>query len=267
MKQGKEAPAASSEIPPSEDPAKALATAQAEIERLTRLVQTNRVEEGRLRAATDEIKTLKEQVAALDAARTKRVEAGALESLTEEENTLLGELKAPILKAAREIVQQETAALLKPLDDRTRSLEAMSEAQYLAVLFDQVPGWEKQNDDPHFIAWLKQLDPDTQQTRDDLLQRANGARQGYRVAEIFLAFTEKREIRTPGAATPQPRNIDHGPGSGNPTPPEPEGAVITRAMIAQFYGERARGKYRGREKEAATLEAQINAAVSTGKVA
>jgi hypothetical protein len=42
--------------------------------------------------------------------------------------------------------------------------------------------------------------------------------------------------------------------------------AVSRSEINQFYSEKARGKYRGREKEADAIEAKIHAAMAAGMV-
>lgn len=244
-----------------------LTAANAEIARLTKELQTNRVEEGRARTLATDLKEAKEKLAAIEAEQKRKIEAGDVTSLSEEDLRLLADLKDPMLKIAREVFQQEGAALLKPLLERTDRLERMSEAQYTYVMDEEVPGWKTQNEDPHFLAWLNQVDPGTQRLRADLVQRADAAKQGYVVAEIFKAFTEQREIQHRGAAQPRPQNLDHGPGSGNQPPLEDKVVnTITRPYIAAFFRDKTRGHYKGREKEAAEIEANINAAVTEGRV-
>lgn len=264
MKQDKAQPGSA---PAEGTPDPALTAANAEIARLTKELQTNRVEEGRARTLAAELKTAQEKLAAIEAERTRKIEAGELTSLSEDDARLVGDLKDPMLKMIREVVAQEGAALLKPLLERTDRLERMSEAQYTYVMDEEVPGWKTQNEDPHFLAWLNQVDPGTQRLRADLVKRADAAKQGYVVAEIFKAFTEQREIQHRGAAQTGPQNIDHGPGSGNQAPIETKVAdTITRAFIKQFYLDRARGHYKGREKESAETEAKINLAVQESRV-
>lgn len=269
IKQGQQPPAAPAGTPPVDDSAKKLADAQAEIERLTRQFNAERVEEGRLRRANELNKELEEKLRKKDAELQAAAAAAPQASvLTEDEERLLGDLKDPFTKLARDIVLKETATLLKPVNERMDQFARMSEAAFGATIEQYVPDWESQNEDQRFLAWLNQIDPATHLLRMDLLKRAEAARQGFRVAEIFLAFRENRDIETRGAALAQHPNIDHGPGSGNPPPVDntSQAGTISRAEIAAFYRDKARGHYRGKDKEAAEIEAQINAAVTQGKV-
>jgi hypothetical protein len=57
-------------------------------------------------------------------------------------------------------------------------------------------------------------------------------------------------------------------GAPSKTPSRPHGQVepITRNFIKQFYQEKIRGKYKGREELAKQIQAKIDAAVASGKV-
>jgi hypothetical protein len=222
-----------------------------------------------------EVKTLSEQVKAAETERTRKIEAGELTSLSDAERGVAGEdLVQVIAKAAREVAASEIERRLKPITERVDSFQRMSEANYNATLDREAPFWVTQNDDPRFIAWLQEVDPETGRLRDDLLQRAHASMQGFRTVEIFLAFKEGREIGarapTPPKANPQSPSPDQDSAGGEPvlTDDASKSRVWTRAQISEFYADKRKGVYKGKVKEAEgrELETDITAAYAEGRI-
>lgn len=204
-----------------------------------------------------------------------KFDAGTFNSLTAEDRQLAGDgLVTVIGKIAREAATHVVTTSIKPLSDRVGEFERMDEDRYFLTLDELAPDWLAQNEDPRFMAWLQQFDPTTQRPRLDALKRAEGAKQGNRVAEIFRAFREGREI---GALTPAAPDVNAALRVGE-DPPAGGGSVIdfpvdehgkriwTGAAIKQFYADKVRGKYRGKEAEARLIEEDIFAARSDGRL-
>lgn len=259
--------------PPAAAPAPA---ADAELDRLNkevaRLTAANKVLQEKYNAETPRLMSendaLKKRVAELEAQMKRKFEEGDLSSLTEEERTYASpELLKIIGKAAREVSAATIDEQMKPLRERVDQFQKQTEAAYYVTLDREAPGWNVTNEKPEFMAWLQQADPASGQLRDNLLQTAHAAQQGYRVAEIFLAFREGREI---GARAPsKPSNSPSpGPGSegGQPLINPEEKKTWTRAQIAEFYREKREGKWKGKEKEARELELDIAAAYKEGRI-
>lgn len=222
------------------------------------------------------IKELRAQVTDLQAKLDEKAIAPAA-ILTEDERRLVGgdDMVAIMTKVATSAVDGAVKKHLKPLGERFDQFTRMNEAQYWATVDYFVPEFKVQNDDPKFIAWLKEVDPETGALRDDLLQRAHAAQMGYRVAEIFRAYKEGREIGARSTETPPtppsgPGDINPGPGGGSPTPPPDNSGKKqwSRAEIAAFYDRKRRGLYRGKEGEAEArkIEVEIFAARAEGRV-
>lgn len=252
-----------------------IARLEGEVARLTTenssTTQAYRVLQGKYNAEVPqmaaEIRTLREQVKQYEEAAKRKFEAGELTSLTDDERGLMGKpLQDAIVKTAREVFAGEFDGRIKPLTDRVDVLNRQSEAQFQATL-DAIPNFAVQNDDAKFIAWLNNIDPETGRIRNDLLQRAVSAKQGLVCAEIFAAFRDGREI---GASAPakQP-SPDPGPGGGDASHNLEAGGgakTYTRAEISQFYDQKRRGKWAGKEAEARALEADMLAASASGRV-
>lgn len=250
--------------------------AAAEIEdlkaKLAKAEQANRV----LRAKYDaevpryaaEVKALKEEIAKLTEKLNQKAEAAELSSLSEEERELVGKpLLDVITKAAKEVATGVVESKVKPISESVNRFQRMTEAAYEATLDREVPYWRAQNEDPNFYAvWLNEIDPATGRLRNDLLQAAHAAMQGYQVAEIFRAYREGREIGAP----PKSENVSPSPPVGA-AQPLPTGAAAqpktwTRAAIRQFYEELRQGKWRHRMEEARKVELEIAAAAKEGRI-
>lgn len=218
-----------------------------------------------------QVKELSEAVKAANEARTKAYEAGELTSLTEKDREIVGEDVVGIIsKAAREIATHEVESRLKPILDRVNRFEQMTTEGYQATLDRFVPAWDKQNDDPKFLAWLQDIDPATQKLRDELLQRAHDAKQGYLVADIFLAFREGREIGARDKPEPKkeqsPSPRKGAEGGPPPTDAQAGKRMWSRAEIQNFYRDKREGKYKGRAEEARNIENDIVAAYGEGRI-
>ena len=148
-------------------------------------------------------------------------------------------------------------------------------------LHRQVPNWVEQNSDENFIHWLQQPEPFSGIKRHDLLTRAFDSHDANRVIRFFQGFRAEAAVtgQDPGQPAPPPPPGANGgkvpletfaaPGRAAPaqaTAPQGERNLYTRAQIAQFYTDKAAGKWRGRESEAAQLESDIFRAGPEGRV-
>ena len=135
-------------------------------------------------------------------------------------------------------------------------------ASFWAVLTELVPDWKTVNDDPKFHAFLAQYDPQTGVQRQQALATAQQALDPDGVAAVFNAFKKQQPPET------KPRIPDDQvdpPSSRSTTTPQ-GGRIWTGAEIAEFYKDKAAGKYRTKPDEAKRLEADIFAAQREGRV-
>lgn len=213
----------------------------------------------------------KEEKEATERAR-KALESGDVEGLTEEDRRLVGkDLLGVVVKAARHVVRTEIQGAMKPWTERVEFLDRVTDEAYV-MMIGVIPNFDAQNNDPKFIAWLNQPDPASGQLRMSIVRRAEEARQPHLVIEIFAAFREGREIGVPkpGVATSGPGAIvDAGTGGGNEVVLDKtaDGKKIwSRAEIKNFYDEKRRGLWRGKEEEARKLELDLSAAYGEGRI-
>lgn len=137
------------------------------------------------------------------------------------------------------------------------------QGQFYATLEKLVPDWETVNKDHRFLAWLAEVDPIYGAARQAALEAAHAALDVQRVANVFATFKAAHP-------TPKPQSLENqvAPSSVSaqaPTAPESK-PFITQAQVSAFYTARAQGRYRGREAEADAIEAQINQALTEGRV-
>lgn len=226
----------------------------------------------------EEIRTLKgknqEIQGTLDRAN---IQPGKITSLTADERETAGPLEDITAKIAREVAAEAVNAAVKPLQETITVLVRQSDEAFNATLEMGLPkGWDTPtgvNEDPKFIAWLGQIDPNTQRTRMDALKRAEAAKQGHKVVEIFRAFMEAREIGASAEqAPPQKKPGIDPPQSGADKVQETEGdgkKRYTVAWIQQFYKtKRTNPEFQGEEGQvkAHAIEVDIAAAQREGRV-
>jgi len=148
------------------------------------------------------------------------------------------------------------------------------------VLDAEVPNWNIVNNEPAFVAWLAQPDPFSGRVRHDMLTEAYSGGDGRRTAAFFRAYQNEQTV-----VNQPPRNPLHtessdptdrislvdlaAPGRGNmPSGSNgaPEKRIWSTDQIAAFYRDKQRGKFAGREVEAARLEADFFAAQTEGRI-
>lgn len=192
----------------------------------------------------------------------KPAPSGLPPGVTEEELNLYGKpLIDLVSKVAKASGPEKPAAPAAPKAPEIP--EPTAEDIYFSKLEKLIPNFWVKNEEPGFLKWLDGKDPATGRVRMDILQDANKAMLEHRVAEIFKAYAESREI---GAAATIHNFEPGGPGGGGIPPNPTQVKIWTRAEIAQFYREMREGVYRGKEAEAAALEKDIFAAQREGRV-
>lgn len=172
------------------------------------------------------------------------------------------------------VVQSQLSSVLQRLDQLERNVTGVSqnaaltaEQAFYASLAARKPNWKVTNDDPKFREWLGEIDVVYNEPRQAALDRAGAALDVDRVVAIFEAFEKT-------VARPAPTKADELQSQVAPTssgavepPPSNAGPQIIRAQeVHRFYDDVRRGKFRGREAEAAQIEAAINKAMAEGRV-
>lgn len=138
--------------------------------------------------------------------------------------------------------------------------------RFLTQLTQQVPDWETLNVDSGFLAWLAEVDPVYGIPRQYALTNAYEASDASRTATIFKQyknmFAPQTQQKVPNLnsqvaptrsrSTPAPSNSNEGK------------RIFTQHEVSEFYNEWIKGHLT--EQEAATMEAEINAAYVEGRI-
>lgn len=150
------------------------------------------------------------------------------------------------------------------------------------ALSQTVPNWRELNDDDGFKEWLSNVDPYAGKKRWDLLTEAFNRHDAPRVVNFFRGFLSEAAVTDPqraprASASPASNGAAQGkvplasfaaPGRAGPAAPSgpADKPFYTRAQIAQFYLDKSRGKWQGRDAEAAVIDADIIAAGNEGRI-
>ena len=196
--------------------------------------------------------------------------------------------------------KEEFDPVLDQLGERIKRLESgqqqvgkIVETQQKRTLMDQlteaVPNWREINHHPQFFEWLSFPDAYSGRQRHEMLKEAHARQDVTRVVNFFKGFLSEATGTPPNAssgqrssAPPLPNGrAPNGNGSERPSLEDfaapgrarsaphdvpPEKPVYTQAQIAQFFDDQRKGKYRGREADAAAYERDIYQAQHEGRI-
>lgn len=170
-----------------------------------------------------------------------------------------GELQTQAANIDRRLAQLEQA-----YQGTSQTVAMTAEQAFFDRLTKLVPDWEQTNANQAFLAWLAEVDPLLGQPRQVALDAAQQQMNADRAAAVFKAFVATSQ------PAPKANNLDKQvspKGTASSAPPTPQQPVIwTQQQVVDFYNAKRRGDFRGREKDAAALEAEINLAISEGRV-
>jgi hypothetical protein len=239
----------------------------------------------------EQIAAMGDELMRLQSAQAQRAQAEpeplppAQALITDEDKKTYGQDLIDLVKrAAIEAVSPN----LQALDNRNkRVVQAVTAAQRQAV-FDrldaEIPNWREINTSPRFKAWASLPDLYSGQLRGALLRAALGAANAPRVLAIFRGFLAEEQATgqlpapqpapqsqsAPAHAPAVPLETLVAPGRAHPAPGQTaqgaEKPIFTRAQISEFYRNKTRGMYAGREAEANQLEQAIFLAQREGRV-
>ncbi len=240
-----------------------------------------------LRASRDENlwKTKTQLTAALETINTLQAELGKLRQrvpsvdplegvFTQEDTDTLGEATVEAMKrATKKATEAATIPLKQQLEEeRKRRLEqdrALMEQSkqeayniFLNRVSSAVPNWEAINFDPNFIKFME--DPDYDGTPRKTYFHIAEAQGNAALIIRYMREYEASQGRKPDALASKVTPV--GDLGSTQAVKEKPGESITRAYIDKFYDDVARGRYRGRQRDADAIEAAIDKAVMEGRV-
>lgn len=171
---------------------------------------------------------------------------------------------------------------------------ARSDAERAQAFLDQqVPDWQRVNEDEGFLAWLAEKDPFAGVTRQSMLDNASANNDGPRIAAFFTGYlTQSQALRGHQEASPvaQPQaqsqpaqhrqqptidkaslvapgrpSTSSGNGAGAATDNE-EPKFFTDRQVADFYRAVTSGKFKTNPKEKDRIEREIHRAAMAGRI-
>ena len=215
-----------------------------------------------------------------------------VELLTPEERDEYGDPMLDVMgRRAREEIDPEIQGLkatIASLENRLNGVGTVIQRQQVKTVYDTlgdaIPNWQAINRCPEFAAWAKELEPYSGQPRMKLIREAFDRHEGDRVVRFFQGFLSEAAALDPANAQPGSRTAPSpngqagqgkipleafaAPGRARSAPLElpPEKPTYTRAAITQFWADKRRGLYKGREPEADQIERDIFQAQHEGRI-
>lgn len=172
----------------------------------------------------------------------------------------------------------EITSLKKQLQGVGGQINAGARERMMSSLAAAVPNWEEINTSEEFLDWLRLPDAYSGDIRHNMLNAAFGRNDSTRVINFFKGFLAELAAMDPANEEPgeeakppkTPLKKFAAPGRAKSTA-APNAAPVekpnfTTSQISKFYADKALGKWRGREKEAAKMEAEIFAAQMEGRI-
>lgn len=153
------------------------------------------------------------------------------------------------------------------------SQQQTDRALYEQRLTEAVPNWRDVNATPEWLAWLAEFDPLLGSTRQAAVSTAYTSYDVPRTAAFLNQYAAlQRSVEIDRPLTPQEelaRQVS--PRATNAMPVTTQtsatsGKVWTQAEISAFYTAAIQGKYKANPAEKARIEAEIDTAVSQGRV-
>lgn len=182
------------------------------------------------------------------------------------------DLGEPFLKVVAKVAQalgggSDVARQIKDISSKVETVEKRVEETEKesrdSKLLSVIPDFYKINAMPEWDQWLKEpVAPNSYTTRKQDLQTAMNAMDYETVkAAMDLFKTEMGKKETPKPKTP-PVEPDE---SFSGEPPK-AGKTYTMVEVKKFYEDQTKGHYVGREKEAAAIDRDIQAAMRDGRI-
>lgn len=232
---------------------------------------------------SNEVRNLQQLMASMSPPAPVDKPADTQSLLTEAEREDYGEdMLSVVRRAAQEALGPELARL-KSENEQLRShfggvtenIQKSARQTLLDSLDRDLPKWKEINASDEFLDWLSNIDTYSGSKRHDLLLRAFEENDFARTSAFFRGYLNENAAVTSTAQAPDKApllDLDTLTAPGSPkstgTPRAQEGSATqwTEREVSAFYADVTAGKFRGREKDKAKIEAQIIRAASEGRI-
>lgn len=161
--------------------------------------------------------------------------------------------------------EQRVTALEQQVTGVAKKADTSIEQQFYMTLSKLVPDWEAVNESQEWLAWLAQVDPVYGAPRQAALDAAFNRFDVERVASVFDAFKASRPAPAPAPSlanqvAPSTSGTAAAPAATEQKP------IYTQKTLNDFFLDVAKGRYRGREAEAARIERELETAAAEGRI-
>ena len=143
-----------------------------------------------------------------------------------------------------------------------KDINVNAEEAFIQELTNRVPTWREKNVDEGFMDYLDEIVAGTGQKRHHFLLEARKKLDIKIVSEIFSAYKGK----TPDVPLSVPEELVSPDTSGGGKPPVEQAKVYTYDEVSNFYSDKSKGYYKGKEEEARKIEKDIIAAGPQGRI-
>lgn len=184
----------------------------------------------------------------------------------------LDQFDPELIDMTRRVAAEAAREALKPIEDRIRTApdpaptsgQEDERARFIDSLSDLVDDWESIDREMGWKVFLRQVEPDTGQPRQERLNRAVREFDVVTTASIFAAYRRARSA-APRASALDGEIVPGSAGSGAHGASAAEPKVWTRAEIRKFYSDVNSGKIRDQAQIQRT-EKEIDQAVQEGRI-
>jgi hypothetical protein len=191
-----------------------------------------------------------------------------------------GDLVDLIKRQATEVAQSELSKKISKLEEENaqlhRQVDGVSERQgessrrdYFAELSRLVPDYEDINVDQGFLDWLNEVDLLSGNQRQEYLNQAFNTFDPIRTATLFNTYKEL--VGAPTTSKQPNKSLERqvAPGTSRVSSASAvtgSDKVWSMTEIDRFYRDVAKGMYRGNDAEQVRIEADIDLAVTQGRL-
>ena len=237
--------------------------------------------EGAMQANEDLVKEVREELdknKAAPAAKAPELDVTAILSDEErahlESEDLGGKTLEIFLKMARAAggtqLENQLQKISTQVEDLSKRTESTEKVQHQVTIDTAVPEFKEVNDEPEFHTWLdKSVNSFSTRTNRDELQEALNTGNFKSVKDGIKAFKDETGWGAdPGKKSKKEKTLPIEPDesfTGDDTTVK-EGKIYTMVQVKKFYEDQTKGKWVGREKEAAAIDRDITLAQTEGRI-
>jgi hypothetical protein len=183
-----------------------------------------------------------------------------LQSLSKVANKLV-EKKVKPLEQKLEEEKKEKRKQMELAEERARREAHLS---FLSRLEEAAPNYKSINTNPDFLKWLDGFDSDSGYSRLEQLRTAQNLGDVPRVASFFIRWEKVNSEETNPILE---KKIGPKGSQSGPIKTQQKGVeIIPYSVIAKFYDEDAKGRYRNNPKKADELEKKFDIARMEGRI-